>query len=417
MFQCRRIVHLLLNINAAKSYVPYQLLENKQMVYQLLHEPADFLKHIRRYSNALTTTMVYGWRTPTYEHPKMMQLFDGFAEFVEVGQLGTAALLDAFPVFRLLPDFVFPIKKKAKELHKSEKALYLDLWLDAKTAIKDGTIKPCFCEGLAETQKREGLSDDQAAYLAGTMLEAGSDTTSNTLYGFIQAMVLYPEAQRKAQRELDRVVGSARLPSMADEPDLQYIRACMKETLRWMPTGTLGVVPHAATKEDQYMGYRIPEGSAVINNVWAIHMDERRHSDARTFDPSRYENDQLSFAESASLSDGTKRDQFTFGAGRRICPGIHVAERSLFLAISRMLWAFNIVPMKDEAGKAILPDQERLTQGFVCMPEEYTANFVARSAARAKLVEEEWLEAEGTALDAVTKQWIQDPLEIFQQKE
>merc|ERR1712000_748584 len=76
----RKMVHGLLNIQAAKSYVPYQVLENKQMLYQLLHQPKDFLKHIRRYSNALTTTMVFGWRTPTYEDPKMMQLFEGFAE-------------------------------------------------------------------------------------------------------------------------------------------------------------------------------------------------------------------------------------------------------------------------------------------------------------------------------------------------
>jgi hypothetical protein len=56
--QIRKLVHNLLNQNVARTYVPYQMLENKQMLNDLLDTPDDFLKHIRRYSNALTTTMV-----------------------------------------------------------------------------------------------------------------------------------------------------------------------------------------------------------------------------------------------------------------------------------------------------------------------------------------------------------------------
>ena len=54
------MIHQLLNIEAAKSYVPYQILENKQMLYQMLEQPNRFLQNIRRYSNALTTSMVFG---------------------------------------------------------------------------------------------------------------------------------------------------------------------------------------------------------------------------------------------------------------------------------------------------------------------------------------------------------------------
>lgn len=263
----RKMVHALLNIQAAKAYVPYQILENKQMLYQFLEDPANFLKHIRRYSNALTTTMVFGWRTPTYENAKMQQLFDGFSEFSDINQTGVAALLDSFPVLRSLPDSILPTQKKAKELHKHERQLYLSHWLAAKAAHAEGTITPCFCVGMAEAQKRDGFDDAQAAYISGTLLEAGSDTTSSTLYGFVQAMLLYPDAQHAAQAEIDRVVGHDRLPTMEDEPSLPYVRACIKETLRWMPTTILGAVPHAATKADTYMGYSIPAGAGVINNV------------------------------------------------------------------------------------------------------------------------------------------------------
>ncbi|KAJ5167777.1 uncharacterized protein N7482_003371 [Penicillium canariense] len=406
----RKMVHGLLNVTTSKKYVAYQMLENRQMLYEFLTQPDHFLKHIRRYSNALTTTMVFGWRTSTYEDQKMMQLFDGFSEFAAINQTGTAALIDFFPWLRQLPDFLLPTQKKAKRLHMHEKALYKEHWMKAKRETQEKTIKPCFCAGMYEAQTRDGFSDDQAAYISGTLLEAGSDTTSSTLYAFVQAMLLFPDVQRKAQDELDRVIGSDRLPEMEDLADLQYIRSCMKETLRWMPTTILGAVPHAVTQDDEYKGYFIPKGAGVLNNVWGIHMDPTRHANPRTFDPDRYQNDRQSFGDAAANPDPAQRDAFTFGAGRRICPGIHVAERSLFLGMSRILWAFDIEPARDEAGLQIIPDPDRLTQGFVCMPEEFPARITPRSQKRADMVVREWKEAEAGLLDPKTKQWMQSPV-------
>ncbi|CEL03747.1 Putative Cytochrome P450 [Aspergillus calidoustus] len=407
----RKMVHGLLNVVTSKNYVPYQMLENKQMLYEFLTQPDDFLKHIRRYSNALTTTMVFGWRTPTYEDAKMKQLFDGFSEFAEINQTGAAAFIDFFPLLRKLPAFLLPTQNKARELHKHEKALYKGHWLKAKEDIRNNNIKPCFCIGMYEAQKRDGFSDDQASYISGTLLEAGSDTTSSTLYAFVQAMLLFPDVQRKAQEEIDRVIGPDRLPVMDDLQDLQYIRACMKESLRWMPTTILGAVPHAVTQDDEYMGYFIPKGAGVMNNVWGIHMDPKRHPNPRKFNPDRYKDDKQSLGDAAANPDASKRDAFTFGAGRRICPGIHVAERSLFLGMSRILWAFDIRPALDESGKEIIPDKDRLTQGFVCMPEEFPATITPRSRERAEMVRREWEAAEKENLDPETKQWVVSPVE------
>ncbi|OQV03623.1 hypothetical protein CLAIMM_08642 [Cladophialophora immunda] len=401
----RKMIHGLLNVSAAKSYVPYQMLENRQMLHQLLADPEHFLQHIRRYSNALTTTMIYGWRTPTYEDDKMKQLFDGFSKFAEINQTGTAALIDFCPWLRKLPDFVLPTQKKAKELHREEKALYLGHWLTAKKAVQDSTIKPCFCVGMATAQQAQDFSDDQAAYIAGTVLEAGSDTTSSTLYAFVQAMVLYADVQKRAQEEIDRVVGDTRMPTMEDEPHMPYIRCCMKETLRWMPTTILGAVPHAVTQDDYYMGYLIPKGAGVMNNVWGVNMDPQRHPDPRRFNPDRYQDDHHGLYDSAASPDASKRDNFTFGAGRRICQGIHVAERSLFLGMSRMLWAFRFEPTTDDRGRPIVPDPDELTQGFVCMPVEFPCQITPRSQARAEMVRREWEDAERECLDGETKQW------------
>ena len=80
-------------------------------------------------------------------------------------------------------------------------------------------------------------------------------------------MVLHPDEQKKAQAELDRVVGTDRLPEFSDEDSLPYICALIKELLRWRSVVPLGI-PHRSVEEDQYRGYRIPKGSIVIANIW-----------------------------------------------------------------------------------------------------------------------------------------------------
>lgn len=54
------MIHGLLNVANARSYVPYQVLENKQMLNDIMEHPGRLLEHIRRYSNSLTTSMVFG---------------------------------------------------------------------------------------------------------------------------------------------------------------------------------------------------------------------------------------------------------------------------------------------------------------------------------------------------------------------
>ena len=404
---CRKLVHNLLNISSAKSYVPYQMLENRQMLHELIHEPDNVLNAVRRYSNSLTTAMTFGWRTHSNNDSKLQQLFSGFEEFAVLNQTGTAAFIDFFPILRYLPEFMLPVQAKARELHRKEKELYIGHWMQAKKSIKDGTAKPCFSIDLARSQASEGFDDEQAGYISGTVLEAGSDTTSSTLYAFVQAMLLYPEVQAKGKAEIEKFCGD-RIPTMEDFNDLHYIRGIMKESLRWMPTTILGAVPHAVTKDDTYMGYTIPAGAGVMNNVYTINMDPKRFPNPRTFYPERYADDYQTLGEAAANPDASKRDQFTFGAGRRICPGIHVAERSLFLGISRILWGFDIKPKKDAAGKPILPNPEKYTQGFVCMPEEFVVDIKPVSKERADIIEREWEEAK-QLLDPETMQWKDIP--------
>jgi cytochrome P450 len=210
-------------------------------------------------------------------------------------------------------------------------------------------------------------------------------------------MVLFPEVAKIAQEELDRICGD-NFPTLDDEPNLPYIRGCVKESLRWMPTDILGV-PHAVTQDDEYMGYKIPEGAGVMWNVWAIHMDPKRHPDPRRFDPARYANDHQTAAEAANNADASKRDHFVFGAGRRLCQGMHIAERSLFLAIARMLWAFDFHVAWDAGGNEMKPDADNLTEGMLVVPRPFPAQILPRDESKVARVKAEWSKVEEELLD------------------
>lgn len=342
----------------------------------------------------------YGWqgayqirfRWNTFEEPGLQNFFHILDLFVAINQTGKAVLADFFPILRALPAWLSPAKRQAIEHHKMEKDIYKGHWMKAKHKIlnKELSASSCIVGDLMQMQAEEGFSDDFAAYLTGAYLEAGSDTTSSELYAFAQAMLLYPEAQRKAQAELDAVVGEDRYPDLDDMQNLPYLRACIKETLRWMPTAPLGAVPHATTEDDYYEGYFIPRHTSVVLNTWAIHRDPERYPDPERFLPERYLGDDTNAADSAGQSDVTKRDHSGFGAGRRICLGTHVAERSMFLAMSRTLWALEFRPPKDANGRDILPKQDDFEQGLVVLPKVFGADVQVRSEKRARLVKQEW---------------------------
>jgi hypothetical protein len=213
-----------------------------------------------------------------------------------VGKLvqgASAQLLDLFPILQKLPPLLRPNFRYAQELHRKELSLYLGYWMNTKKGLQDGTgkvsphacvnnqkpysplPKPCFCNDLLRVKEKGEMSDRQAGYLSDSLLEAGSDTTSSILIGFVQTMVVFPDVQEKAKEEIDRIVGPNRLPTMEDEPHMQYIRGCVKESIRWMPTAPLGV-PHGVMQDDTYMGYKIPAGASIINNVWYVESYDTR---------------------------------------------------------------------------------------------------------------------------------------------
>lgn len=107
-------------------------------------------------------------------------------------------------------------------------------------------------------------------------------------------------------------------------------------------------------------------------------MDPKRPPDPRRFNPDRFADDPTTLYQSAT-GDPKKRDNFVSGAGRCLRQGIHIAERSLFLGMSRMLWAFSVSKALDSKGLPITPDMDDLVGGITVQPRDFPAKFTPRS--------------------------------------
>ncbi|KAF0421271.1 cytochrome P450 [Gigaspora margarita] len=201
-------------------------------------------------------------------------------------------------------------------------------------------INPIMHSVLGQRNDEGTLDDLDVIYLTNEIFSAGTDTVSASLTWLTAALANNPHVQSKAHQELDRVIGQSRIPEVSDEQNIPYIRAIIKESQRYCGPVYLGL-PHAIEEDDDYNGYHIPANSVVVLNQYGIHTDEKRYENPKEFKPERF----LGFTESsATLANGNyeNRDHFGFGAGRRLCTGIHMAERELLFGVTRLLWCFKI---------------------------------------------------------------------------
>jgi cytochrome P450 len=194
------------------------------------------------------------------------------------------------------------------------------------------------------------------------------ETTASTLQNFIFACVAYPEWISNAQKELDEIVGTERLPDFSDLQNLPYIQAVFEETFRWRHT-VPGGIPHATTQDDYYKGYLIPKGSTILPLFNAMRQDKKRYDSPEVFYPERWIG---------------KSQHGTFGYGKRVCSGRHIAKRSVTIAIARLLWAFDITA-KD--GTRPIVNEEKFTNGFASKPKPFEAVFIPRSEKHREIVE------------------------------
>jgi hypothetical protein len=124
----------------------------------------------------------------------------------------------------------------------------------------------------------------------------------------------------------------------------------------------------------------------------AINYDPERWESPHEFRPERYLGWDLSAAAYINSADPYQRDHTSYGAGRRVCPGVHVAEKSLYLNISRILWGFNI--SKKKVGGNDVEPLNAMVPGWMCIPQPFECDIKVRSEKHRKLIESVWKKAQ-----------------------
>ncbi|KAH7143493.1 putative O-methylsterigmatocystin oxidoreductase [Dactylonectria macrodidyma] len=395
--QLRAIVHKTTTPKASDAVRPSQEFESKQLAFDILTNNEDsksFYDHTRRYTTSVMMTVTYGKRMPTSNHEDIKQVYKAMGEMGQL-VLPRGFLVDSFPVLAKLPMWMQTWRKKAKEYYYGQEKIWTRLYGGLLKELDNGTAPDCFVKQIAEEEtQRRGISDVQAAFVAGSVIEAGSETTAGLLNSIWKYVAANPRVQAAAHEELSRVVGEGRSPTFSDMENLPYISAITKEVLRFRPVAAFALV-HSTTGDVVYKDYFIPNGTTIGYSMVATHFDDT-YEDPFEFRPERHLGSTVRFGTSLTNPDTKKRVTYAFGSGRRMCPGVHLAENSLFIVAARILWAFELKPALDEHGQEILVDvsDEAYIHASIVVPKSYSLRFVPRSPQREKVVRDEWKSAE-----------------------
>ena len=165
------------------------------------------------------------------------------------------------------------------------------------------------------------------------MVVGGSDTSSNAIEFALAEVMNKPEVMRKAQDELDRVVGKDDIVEESHIHKLPYLHAIMQESLRLHPVLPL-LIPHCPSETCTIGGFSVPKGARVFVNVWAVHRDPSIWENPLEFKPERFLNSKFDYS-------GNDFNYFPFGSGRRICAGIAMAERMFLYFLATLLHSFD----------------------------------------------------------------------------
>ncbi|KAJ7663410.1 cytochrome P450 [Mycena polygramma] len=341
----RKLFHRLFGTPASiKQFAPLLSGEVHKLLRNIAANPDRFLNEIKRMTAGIMLRIAYGYDLRDGPEPDpFLKMYETTADNFTVAASGF--LVDGVPLLRYWPEwlpgggFHTTAKLFSKQIHGTVDTLF-------------DYVKKQMAAGTAETSLLSTLLDEKTheEYLmkwAGASMEVGgSDTTSAELEAFFLAMTLYPDVQAAAQEELDRVVGSDRLPEMSDRAELPYIDAVCKELLRWHVVAPLGV-PHRTRHDfiyDRGGGSKpvlIPKNSMVIPNAWKMAHDPACYANPMAFNPRR-------FLAAEGMEPEPDPARFVFGYGRRICPGKLMADETIFRTCSAVLSVFNISKVRKD---------------------------------------------------------------------
>ncbi|CAA7270591.1 unnamed protein product [Cyclocybe aegerita] len=327
----------------------HELAASRRLLRRLL-KTKNHEKELRLTAGDAILSVTYGL-SPSGEDDSYVALADETMTLLaDVGRGGF--IVDALPILKLLPSW-FPgagfkdkVARGAKLVDTAIRTPFETVKAEMATGNFKSSVASRYLASLDDfTNTPDKLVDDMRNVL-GIAYLGGADTTVAQLCSFTLAMLLYPEVQKKAQKELDAVL-HGRFPDFGDYGKIPYIEAIVHEVLRWNPMTPLGVF-HVLNQDDSYEGYVFPKGSICVANVWAILHDEELYGPKPDeFIPERFLN------KDGTINPKRADTDAAFGFGRRICPGRVIAREFVWIAVAHLLTAYDIVDGTDKDGKPL----------------------------------------------------------------
>ncbi|KAG0703344.1 cytochrome P450 [Suillus ampliporus] len=387
----RRIFHQAFRQAGIPTYHAVQLRCAHKMLFSLLHDPGNYASHFQmlvaticsaallrlifiRFNLSFVLSIVYDYE-PKDKDDLIAHAMERYGELILAALTpGATMIMETFPFLLKLPSWLpgAAFKRASMKCFKAGHDMKDIPFQHVQERMSTGYAAPCLVTDALNSMKFSAEDDvvitTAVKEVAATVFTGTSETTTSMLLVFLLVMVPNPEIQAKGQAEIDRVVGKARLPDFNDRPALPYVDAILRETLRWHPVVPLGV-PHATTNSDIYKGYLIPKGVVIFANTWAMTHNETKYPSADEFKPERF------LHEDGSLTSDTM--SLAFGWGRRMCAGRHLADASLWIAITSFLAIFSVHKALDEHGKTI-PVVPKFSTGIIIHPEEFPCRIIPR---------------------------------------
>ncbi|KAG5651515.1 hypothetical protein H0H81_008380, partial [Sphagnurus paluster] len=332
---------------AVARFEPHELKATHGLLRRLLDEPDNLMGHLLHMAGETIMSVVYGLQVQDKDDPYITAAERGVRPLFDAAVPG-AFLVDIFPILKHVPEWMpfAGFKRKAKEWGQWA-SIMVNMPFEATIHnIKDGNFTPSFVsysleqidesgdvEQRVKQQKSIIKSIAGSLYTADGLLQAGSDTTVSAIASCVLGLLSQPEVLKKAQEEIDTVVGVGQLPGFEHRESLP------SETARM--------------------------GRAIFHN-------EEMYPDPFTFNPDR-------FMKDGNLDPDIK-DPVTvaFGFGRRICPGRHMAFSAIWMAVASMIAVFDISKAVDDNGKIIEPSHEYIS-ALVCLPVPFKCSIRPRS--------------------------------------
>ncbi|KAI8937455.1 hypothetical protein NX059_005177 [Plenodomus lindquistii] len=330
----RKFANIIMRESEKVLFHRYPELEAKRMLVELLDEPDRYNHALESFISRVTCRLAWG-------HAEGSDELKQRARELLIGVSPTGSFANKLPFIMALPDWLSPAKAWERRRAKTERTWFQMMQDQVVKDIQEGKATPSWMKIFLDGRSKWGFKSNlEGAYAVGMHGIAGALTIAAPMQTFCLAMTYYPQFLPMLHEELDRVCGD-RLPRSEDRPNLPFLRAIIRECIRWRPPVPTGI-PHYLTEDDEYNGYHIPKGSTIHPLEWAIARDSDMFPDPEAFNPVRWIDPAYPTYQEPLTQFPTIINSTQFGYGRRTCQGQAVTDEDLLIGIGSIAWLFNI---------------------------------------------------------------------------